>query len=1189
MERILEGSFKQTGRTLLFPEKEILFEVISGERYEGSFLIRESRDMPVEGEVFVRSLRMSLPESRFSGSESGIVFFFDAAGLLPYEKVEGEFLILSDCGEYRLPYRANVLPESKALPEGVPSDMLSFLSLAREDFDEAASFFKEEELFSKMLEAEEKKSLDLYRLLVKGKNAAQCLEEFLKKTGKKRPVRFLIENPYVEIDIATASAIRHLTVSRSTWGYTDLAVTTDAPFIRLSKENLTDEDFRGNKARFAYSVLEEKLHSGKNFAKITFRSLYGEVSAAICVIRHPVNRRIRDLQLGNDHLMLDLMRYYVAFRTRRIAKLTWLNESERLLGELRERDPESLAYRLMYVHILITKERFHEAGWLLEQDRHTAESGVSDRLYAYYRYLRTFVFPDERETEEAYEVIRAIYEKNPSDWRVAWIFGFLSDELTNAPEKKWEFLKDLSDRGNSSPVIYTEAAQLVLSNPTLITVLEPFEIRLLRFMSRNGLLSDAVADQFLYLSTRLKSGAKRLLPLLYDCAKKTDREDALSALCSVLISEDQRDDKAFEVYERAVERGLRITRLYEYYLLSADPDRAPEIPQRVLLYFAYDLHPDPSREAFLYAYVMKNRDRYPAIMEKYRDPILRFVLASAEDGRNDRNLAYLYRSILTEVSLTPEVAKGLSRALFIRRIRPKHPGITGVRVRYPNLIPEFDYEGSGEEISIPVYGEAVIALSDGEGHLFADDEAFEERSLTGQENLAGMLIPYLEGDLLFDTRLTGLNRELLPVSEETKAACLRLTRSKEVERSAVLKINMMLARYFYEQDRTGELDAFLEGIGPEDVEAGDIPELIRLLVLRNRNTQAYRVLTAAKKEDPDPKILFRLLERLLKERVPDNPLGDGSHEDPGSDETFLALVYRSFLNGRYDGEMLRYLLRYFRGTPSETLTILEAARKEGLKPVRLAENLLKEVLITGEETGKYAAVFSFYAETGDDRNLILAFITKACFDYFVEEKPLGDVFVKELPGLSALREIPLVCKLAYTKHCSERVSKLSEEETKQVFLWLREIVGRGLCFSWFRAYTGTYTFMHRFLDKTILEYRSEPGHHVSVNFLYESGGDGEEGYEKEPMRDMFHGIFVRQFVLFYGDVVRYYITDTDSEGNEKQTSGVLGADAAGKERDRNSKYGLLNEIALSRTMNDKEELEKLLLRYYQLDYFRKTL
>ncbi len=48
------------------------------------------------------------------------------------------------------------------------------------------------------------------------------------------------------------------------------------------------------------------------------------------------------------------------------------------------------------------------------------------------------------------------------------------------------------------------------------------------------------------------------------------------------------DKDSFVYYEKAVLRGIRITRLYEFYMASIRKDISIRLPKIVLMYFTYD-------------------------------------------------------------------------------------------------------------------------------------------------------------------------------------------------------------------------------------------------------------------------------------------------------------------------------------------------------------------------------------------------------------------------------------------------------------------------------------------------------------------------------------------------------------------------------------------------------------------------
>ena len=78
---------------------------------------------------------------------------------------------------------------------------------------------------------------------------------------------------------------------------------------------------------------------------------------------------------------------------------------------------------------------------------------------------------------------------------------------------------------------------------------------------------------------------------------------------------------------------------------------------------------------------------------------------------------------------------------------------------------------------------------------------------------------------------------------------------------------------------------------------------------------------------------------------------------------------------------------------------------------------------------------------------------------------------------------------------------------------------------------------------------------------------------------MFHGIFVKQFILFFGERLQYYITEKDGEKEQLTESGTLSrneTDAVQKE----GRFNILNDISTGRTLHDYSTMERLLEEYF---------
>ena len=104
VKRILEGKFNNDIRLLEFSSPVIQLTVKPEEIYEGSFIIYGPAEAVTEGRISSTGLRMQTMTEVFCGTEEEIGYRFDATGMEEGENLKGEFRIISNQGEYFIPY-----------------------------------------------------------------------------------------------------------------------------------------------------------------------------------------------------------------------------------------------------------------------------------------------------------------------------------------------------------------------------------------------------------------------------------------------------------------------------------------------------------------------------------------------------------------------------------------------------------------------------------------------------------------------------------------------------------------------------------------------------------------------------------------------------------------------------------------------------------------------------------------------------------------------------------------------------------------------------------------------------------------------------------------------------------------------------------------------------------------------------
>lgn len=268
-EQILTEKYRRIEGKLTFSVRLAELSVAPGEAAEGAFTIFASQEeIPAQGYVLTKDERMECKTEWFNGVQEKIVYRFCADGLQEGDSLQGQFLIVSDYGEYTLPWKVTVRREAAAGIAGKVSTLAGFTELARTDWKTAVQFFYSKP-FAEICKKEGEKTWLLYRGLSAGYYNSSNVETFLEENGCKQALTFTAAKPEIQVKDVQETVREELQILKNGWGPVSLKVQTEDDFLFLEKNRIGEDDFLGNLCRLPVYISEEKLHDGKNFGTVT--------------------------------------------------------------------------------------------------------------------------------------------------------------------------------------------------------------------------------------------------------------------------------------------------------------------------------------------------------------------------------------------------------------------------------------------------------------------------------------------------------------------------------------------------------------------------------------------------------------------------------------------------------------------------------------------------------------------------------------------------------------------------------------------------------------------------------------------------------------------------------------------------------------------------------------------------------
>lgn len=1175
-ERILTEGYRRTQGTLSFSVKQVVLSPSPEEMAEGFFEITGTPEMVTEGFVHTYDERMQCLTPYFNGSAEQIEYRFDAGDMQEGETRRGRFFVVSNHGEFELPWKVTVVQKAAVSSMGEIRNLFHFTNLARSSWQEAVKFFYSKE-FAKICSGQEDELFNLYRGLSRHYGNEANVEEFLIAVKKKQPITFSPVRREIQIADMKGRISEEVQIMKNGWGPVHLAVEAEGDFLSLEKSWIGEDDFLGNLCRLPVFLDESQMHDGRNFGRVTFESVRGSFEVSVTVERRTMRAKARDRRCQEmKRCNLRMVQLYQQLRMKKLDMETWRGQARECVEEMAHLSHEKAVPRLFNAQLLITEDRMEEAGWILDHVQPFLDE-EEPAVYCYFLYLTTLYNREEKYVRRTTEDVMEIFLQNPKEWRIAWLLLFLSRELNRSAAKKWQFLEKQFRTGCTSPVLYLEALLLLNAGPALLGKLDGVSKQLLMYGARNTILGPDLTGHVIELMRREKYYDPVFFEILRLVWEKRPDENILQAVCSMLIKGGKTGPAWYPWYLKGVQKKLRITRLYEHYLMSIDLDREVEIPRIVLLYFAYQSNLEWDYAAYLYTYVEKHKEEDPDLYVTYRPQIDRFVISCLYKGKINRHLAFLYKETLTGQMLTKENERALAALLCsvdvcCRETGKKKLVVVHARVR-------------GEKTWILNEGRSCVDLYSRRDLLFVEDEAHNRRLIHEGAKLtplfAGQIGTMSGGKDVLALHLAITDAAQIAVQAENADSYLAIVQEPVLMKEYAQQVRIALFRFLQEEDRTDELDALLKNTEPEDVALSDRIEAVSLLILHGFYEKAYAWLAGADFSQLDARIVLRLCSRLLEQKLFDE------------EERMTGLCFSAALRGKYDSFILQQLTAGYEGRIAEMEALKAAAEGFGINTYPLCERLMEQMLFTGSDVTERMDLLRQYVSEGGRSDLERAFVHRCAYSYVMERQPIHIYMIHDILRMEKNGEkLTDMCKIACLQYYATNRDAMEEEAERAVRRLGTALMRENRILPVLKEFADIVPGAELWLDKTFVVFGGKPEKKAVLNYRILEHDEIREDYQTMEMQHVYEGIYVTAFILFPGESLQYFVTEA-AQPDVIADSGILKAQECDKTAAA-SRYGMLcavtaQHLTEQQTENGQWQSLELLNRYLYTDFCTEAL
>ena len=1171
--QIAAGRFNGTKPILAFSDETIDLSVIEGRSEAGSFVIESTNQIKICGIVYSTNPRMECLNPHFEGEKVRIRYQFNSKGLTEGDACEGKFVIVCNQIEYSLSFCARITRLYAEASTGAVKSLDDFTRLAASNWDEAYHLFYNRNFLNTIPYDNVYERLT-YEGFACARPSGQNMEEFLIGVNKKKPVSISVDKSEEIFMASKEPQSGCFTITKDNWGYTEIRLRTDCEFIKLSKPVLTLDDFIGKTYLYEYIIDASAMHAGRNFGRIYIDGVYQSFTIDITAGVRDDDGSISGIAVTKDikECMVGIMELYTSFRLKRIVTGVWANETISILNHLHALMPDEHMYELMKAQAFIINRQRQEAKWILDDFKHSNPDKKAP-IWGYYLYLMTLLEREPSYIDNMTHEVELIFYENPDSVLLFWVLLFLRDQYFDDSAGKLKDIKYWVLRGCSSPYLYIEAYYLISQDPYLIKELSVFELRILSWAVKKKALTKELAGA-IFEAVDLAGGFdNRVYELLTAAYEICPEAEYVGIICSYLIKGHKNDTCFHKWFELGIENKLRLTGLYESYLITMDDRQISPVPKIIQMYFSYDNKLPYRKLAVLYNNIIAAKETEPEVYHKYRKAMGRFAMDQAQLRHIDDNLAVLYEDMLELGFINEELSAAFSDIIYTHKLivfdkRIVRAIIYQNEMKEPQIVPVTDQCAYFELFS----NDYVILFEDSRGYRYVKSISYRLQRLMDAEKYLDRCISLSPDRPQY---IVSHFKNVRDYSDFTKGD-LKLFKpvfySESFSDSYKAVMGYRILKYCQLHDYDDYVRPFLQSIDFDTLQKDARKYLIDMLVSNRLYEKAYDMAMEYGIDMLAAASQVVLCENALKVQ----------HVD---DDFMVQLAISAFKTGKYSDLVLKYLCENYTGPTDELINLWHAADKFSISSMKLDERILEQGIYTQIEPEKISDIFlEYYKRAGNDK-LILAYISLVAHGYLhsgtCKADFIFDIIEKRFIGNRTLND---ACQLALLKHFAEKTD-ITQAELEIEDTLLKYYIYNNMYFDFFARLDYRLLKKYFIYDKAFLQYESTPGTHVVLH--YSRDEDGEE-FNSEDMVEMYDGIYVKAFVIFFGELIRYYITEEHDNSIEVKESNRLTCNNIPGDNDH-SRYNLINEMIISDTLSDETTLKSNIDEYKRLDAATKQL
>ncbi len=1109
---LAKGEFTYDTPEVVTSVEELTFSVIAGTHKTETFVVTNIRGTKVKGFGATYDLRVDfLPF--FEGTENELAVEVDAREMVPGEHITGELMIVTDCGERILPYDIEVVAPTLVDDEGAIRDYYTLQQRIESQPEHGVDLFLSPEFHDAFLYRDERGQL-LYDTLIHKNTKLQSLEEFLVGMGKKDPIRFEVSKSSLSYDIDQTDIHDSIQIRVNTWGHAGIHILSTVDFIEPHTHALWTDEFERGRDILEFTIKADMISAGRHTGEIVLQSPYEERRVSIHV-HHQSGATERKVRLAKKKAIAMMYRTYLAYEEKRISTTEYLDFLSKH-SDIQEMSSGAYALAVKGYIAVMLKEEENVLDFLRQAETiqipSTGSTFEEVESYILIQYVKALSSSRDEDYAELSRQLHMYYDNGYQSGILVYILT-KADKRYRSMRLLEADIRDQIEAGANSPLLYSVLMRAYRQDTTLVATLDRVTVATVNYGRKQDLATKEISMAVSFLAERMSHFHPLVFSILQSLYTFFVMTDTLRAICGMLIRGEIRDQRYFSWFEKGVRRHLRLTDLFEYYMYTLDPRYAGMLPDAILSYFQYENHLNDRCKAYLFAYIVKNKQRRKDVYSDYEEQMHTFTMRQLSAHKISEDLAVLYTEFIHEDRIDEDIARELPYVMYTCRLRCDDRRMDRVIVMHMETGEETEYSLEDGQALVNIYTpDTLILFLDERGRYFCESVDYTITKLLDMDAYGltcyrqGSRLPRLIVHLAYKAQKSAKKDE-----DQIRVLTDSLTYGKLRPHMREKVLLSLYDTYKNSQDKEKFRD-ILAAIDPATLKRERIGEVATSCILVGMYDEAQKMLLRYGATECDPKMLIKLL--LIRISACDGEL----------EPVLLKWAYLIYQKGYYDREAMIYLRRHYIGGLSTLQRLYDKCKHMPDVGVDedINERLLAQVLFVGADATAYEDIYLEYMKNGENRMLVKAYLSQIAYDYVVDKADITEpLFVKI--EKEAMYEKDTVMVLAVLRHYRHETDPATKQ--REFIEWnLERFANEGMIFAFMKDYIGKVKVPYEIENQVLIQYYSGTDQPV---YLCKELPDGST--KMHPMRQVFPGVFIYEMTLFYGEESQCCIYEEETE------------------------------------------------------------